>query len=81
MNIKNKGTLHTMKQGQVATITNLTGGSNFIIKAESLGIRVGLEIKVISVQMLRGPITIQVGHTKIAIGQGMASKIGVEKIS
>lgn len=75
----NRYTLQNLKAGDSAIVTQLHGGPNFISKAESLGIRVGLKIQVISAQILKGPLTIQVGHTKIAIGHGMAYRIEVDK--
>ena len=75
----NRLTLQNLKSGDEAEIVALHGGPNFIRKAESLGIREGLKIKVISAQILHGPLTVQVGHTKIAIGHGMAYRIEVKK--
>lgn len=79
LNSGNRVTLHNMKIGETAKIIKLHGGPHFINKAESLGIREGIDIKIISAQILQGPFTIQVGHTKIAIGHGMSYKIEVEK--
>jgi len=43
-----------------------------------LGIRPGKKITKISSMLMRGPVTVQAGHTQIAIGFGMANKIFVE---
>ncbi|MFO7896491.1 MAG: FeoA family protein [Candidatus Cloacimonadales bacterium] len=75
----NRVTLQNLKAGDTATVVKLHGGPNFISKAESLGIRVGLELKVISAQVLRGPLIVQVGQTRLAIGHGMAFRIEVER--
>jgi Fe2+ transport system protein FeoA len=45
---------------------------------EALGIRNGKKIKKLSSMFMRGPVTVQVGQTRISIGYGMASKIIVE---
>ena len=75
----NRITLQNLKAGEVGKVVKLHGGPNFISKAESLGIRVGLEVKVISAQVLRGPLIVQVGQTRLAIGHGMAYRIEVER--
>jgi len=75
----NRVTLQNLKAGDTAEIIRLHGGPNFIDKAESLGLREGLNIKVISAQILRGPLTVQVGQTRIAIGHGMAYRVEVKR--
>ncbi|MCK4957333.1 MAG: ferrous iron transport protein A [Candidatus Cloacimonetes bacterium] len=75
----NRTTCHDLEIGETAKIIKLHGGHHFVHKAESLGIREGIDIKLISAQIMQGPLTLQAGHTKIAIGYGMAFKIEVEK--
>lgn len=69
-----------LNEGEKAKIIEIQGGWGLIKKLDALGIRPGMEIKKISSQVLRGPQTLQVGNTQIAIGFGMAKKIIVEKI-
>ncbi|MBT3756358.1 MAG: ferrous iron transport protein A [Candidatus Cloacimonetes bacterium] len=71
-------TIHNVKDGEVAKIKDVIGGKHFISKAESLGIRIGVQITKISSQMMHGPITIKVGQSQIAIGHRMANKIIIE---
>ncbi len=71
-------TIHGLKDGEVAKIKNITGGRHFINKAESLGIREGVQITKVSSQMMHGPITVKVGQAQIAIGHGMAKRIIIE---
>ncbi|OQX89678.1 MAG: hypothetical protein B6D65_01990 [candidate division Zixibacteria bacterium 4484_93] len=68
-----------MKPGEQGTIVAIQGGYGSRRRAESLGIRVGVSIKKISAQFMRGPIIVQVGNTTIALGFGIAQKIIVEK--
>lgn len=68
-----------MKPGEKAKIVSLSGGHNFIKKINSMGIRPGKEISKISSGLWRGPQTVLVDKTKIAIGFGMAEKIIVLK--
>jgi len=71
-------TIHTLKNGEIAKIKDVLGGRHFINKAESLGIREGVQITKISSQMMSGPITVKVGQTQIAIGHRMAKRIILE---
>jgi ferrous iron transport protein A len=67
-----------LPQGELATVWQIVGGHNLIRRLEALGVRKGKHIKRISSMFLKGPVTVQVGHTKVSIGHGMASKIMVE---
>ncbi len=71
--------LTQMKSGELGTVVAINGGFGFSRRVEALGIRVGVNIKKISSQFMRGPITVQVGNTQVALGFGMARKIIVEK--
>ncbi|MDA3813412.1 MAG: FeoA family protein [Candidatus Cloacimonetes bacterium] len=71
-------TIYCLKNGESAIIKDIVGGRQFINKAESLGIREGVQITKVSSQMMQGPITIKVGQTQIAIGRGMANRIIIE---
>ena len=71
-------TIHDLKNGEPAKIKEINGGKHFIGKAESLGIREGVQIIKVSSQMMHGPITIKVGQSQIAIGHRMANKIIIE---
>jgi ferrous iron transport protein A len=75
----NKIYLTQLRAGEEAKIVDLQGGIGFRRRVENLGIREGMKIKKISSQLFRGPVTIQVGNTKVAIGYGMAKKIIVER--
>lgn len=49
-------------------------------KLENLGIREGVVIRKVSQQAFRGPVIIEIGNTRIAIGCFMAAAIKVEEI-
>ena len=49
-------------------------------KLENLGIREGVVIQKVSQQAFRGPVIIEIGNTRIAIGCFMAAAIKVEEI-
>lgn len=49
-------------------------------KLENLGIREGVVIRKVSQQAFRGPVIVEIGNTRIAIGCFMAAAIKVEEI-
>ena len=71
--------LTQMKAGQNGKIVSMHGGRGMRAKLEALGIRPGVEITKISGQIMRGPVTVKVGNTQIAIGFGMARRVFVEE--
>ena len=73
--------MHLVDMGvnKIAMVKAIEGGLDIVKKLESMGIRPGKSIKKISSHFWRGPVTIMVGKTKIAIGHGMAQKIIIEE--
>lgn len=63
-----------------ARIVNIQGGVGLVRKLQVMGIRKGQEIKVVSKQPFRGPLTIEVCGSQMTLGRGMARKILVEVI-
>ena len=70
--------LTRLRAGQKGKIININGGCGLINKLESLGIIKNRELKKISDQWMKGPILLQHGHSQIALGFQMASKIIVQ---
>jgi len=64
-----------MKAGDTGIIKEIQGGESFTKKIQSMGIRPGKKIKKVSSHFWRGPQTVEVGSTRVAIGFGMAKKI------
>ncbi|MBU0683415.1 MAG: FeoA family protein [Candidatus Omnitrophota bacterium] len=69
--------LTQLKAKQHAKVLELDGGYAFVQRLEALGVRPGIQITKISSHFWKGPVTVLVGKTKIAIGYGMAKKIKV----
>lgn len=67
-----------MKTDKIGVIRELKGGSDFIRRINSMGLRPGKRIKKVSSHFWRGPQTVEVDNTSFAIGYGMAKKIFVE---
>lgn len=68
-----------LEKGKTGTVIELKGGQSFIQKMDSIGIRPGVKIKKISEINAGGPVVIEIGNTKVAIGKGMAAKILVKE--
>lgn len=65
-------------RGQGGVIVDLGGGELGRRRLEDLGLRPGKCAVKVSGQPLRGPIVIQVGGTRVAVGHGMARRIMIE---
>jgi ferrous iron transport protein A len=73
-------TLFDMQSGKKATIVKLEGGAEFRKKLASLNIRVGKNIRKVTVQPFRGPVVIEIDNTEATIGMNMAKKIFVKPL-
>ena len=72
--------LSYLPNGKKARITSIHGGYGLQRKLRVMGIREGQEIKIVSKQPFRGPLTIEVCGSQMTIGRGMAQKILVDVI-
>lgn len=75
-----KISLVELEENEVGKVVEILGGLGMHQKLDALGIRVGVEVKKISSVAARGPVIIEVGNTKIALGYGMARRIILEKL-
>ena len=71
--------LTELKNKEVAIVKRIDGGERLFRRLESLGVREGCAITKLGAHFWRGPVTVIVGKTKIAIGRSMAEKIIVGK--
>jgi len=71
--------LSRLKAGEEGTVKYLENGFELKRKLNSMGLIEGKKIKVISKQLLRGPVVVRIGNMEIAISRGMANKIIVER--
>ena len=70
--------LSRMESGQSGKVIDIQGGHGVIRRLDALGIRSGRSITKISSMFMRGPVTLQIGNSHIAIGFGMAKRILIE---
>lgn len=78
MTVEKQVHLSEMYPGQNGRVVNIEGGAGLVSRLGAMGIRPGRKITKLSSMLMRGPVTVQVGSTRLAIGFGMASKITVE---
>jgi ferrous iron transport protein A len=67
-----------MEVGQTGTIIEILGGWGLVRRLEALGVRPGKKVTKISTTLFRGPVTLKIGNTQVAVGFGMARKIIVQ---
>ncbi len=70
--------LTDLAAGESGLVVEIQGGGQVARRLESMGIRIGKKITKVGGMFMHGPLTVQIGHTKIGIGHGMAEKIMVE---
>ena len=70
--------LSQIEAGQSGRVMQVDGGIGMVNRLNALGIRPGKKITKVSSMLMRGPVTVQLGGTRLAIGFGMASRILVE---
>jgi len=70
--------LRQMPSGRSGKVVEIQGGMGLVHRLSTLGVRPGKKITKISSMLMRGPVTIQVDNTRLAIGFGMAGRIIVE---
>ena len=69
--------LTEMRDGQEATVAEITGGAGLADRLTSMGIRPGKRITRFCSMYLRGPVTVRVDNIQVALGRGIANKIMV----
>jgi ferrous iron transport protein A len=69
-----------VKEGQKVKVTDIEGGEGLSRRLENLGIRKGAVVIKVTAQSYKGPVIVKIGHTQVALGQGMAQKVLVDFI-
>jgi len=71
--------LSELPAGSIGFVRQMRGGREFNSRMVSLGFTVGVEVVVIQ-NYGRGPMTVEVRDTRVALGRGEAIKILVEAL-
>ena len=69
--------LTQMQSGQSGVLAEISGGYGLVNRLDALGLRPGRRITKVSSMLMRGPITVQIDRTEVAIGFGIARKVMV----
>ena len=70
--------LTEMQANQRGTVISIDGGHGMTNRLNTLGIIPGKRISKISSMVMRGPVTIEVDRTQVALGYGMARRILIQ---
>ncbi len=70
--------LSRMEAGQSGIVVQIQGGHGLVNRLSALGIRPGKRITKVSSMFMRGPVTVEIDRSQVAIGFGMAKAITVE---
>ena len=71
-------TLRQMPPRRSGRVVQIQGGAGLANRLSALGLRPGKKITKVSSMLMRGPVTIQSGSTRLAVGFGMANRIIIE---
>ena len=72
--------LTEMQTGQSGIVIQIQGGRGLVNRLAALDIRPGKRITKISSMLMRGPVTVEVDRTRLAIGFGMAKRVIAELV-
>lgn len=67
-----------MRPGQKAKIREIKKGISGQRRLFEIGLVPGTELKLVSCHPFNGPLVLQVGNSKIALGRGMADAVEVD---
>ncbi|MBL7068377.1 MAG: ferrous iron transport protein A [Candidatus Omnitrophica bacterium] len=70
--------LTQVRPGESGIVADIQGGHGMTERVQAMGVRPGKRITKISSHFWRGPQTVQVDNTQVAIGFGMARRILIE---
>jgi len=71
--------LSELGPGESAVVVDIAGGSGLRSKLYSMGLAPGVIIRVLE-RFPVGPVVIEAGGTRLAVGKGMAAKILVRRL-
>ncbi len=71
--------LSELVPGESAVVVDINGGSGLRSRLYSMGLAPGVIIRVLEKYQF-GPVVVEAGGTRLAVGKGMAAKILVRRI-
>lgn len=70
-------TLNNLLPGQKAVITGINKGEGALSRLLAMGVTPGSSIIMVARHPFRGPLTIEIGNSRIALGREIASAVEV----
>ncbi|WP_297550090.1 FeoA family protein [Thermococcus sp.] len=71
--------LISLRPGERGIVVDLRGGPNFRSRLYAMGLAPGAIIRVLE-NYPRGPVIVEAGGTRLALGKGMAMRVFVRKL-
>ena len=75
---KTRVSLAELGDGVAGVVVQIAGGRGAASRLDAMGVRPGVHITKMNGLGAKGPVTMRIGHSRIAVGYGMASKVIVE---
>ena len=72
--------LTDLKRRERARIVRLTGGHGFQRNLETMGVREGKVVEMLTRHPVGGPVVIRIDNLTITIGRGMAMRVMVQRL-
>ncbi|MGB4441998.1 MAG: FeoA family protein [Coriobacteriia bacterium] len=73
--------LATLHDGERAVIESILGGSQMQARLENMGLRPGKTVTRLSAMPFGGPVMVECGGTRVALGRGIARHVCVRGVS
>ena len=73
--MKSLKSLTELRRGEEGSVVFIQKGMTFRRRLNAMGITPGIKLRKIGDAFLKGPVTVQVGNGRMAIGFGMAARI------
>ncbi len=70
--------LKDMRAGQTGIVVKISTGHAAERRLFEIGLVPGASVEVVSRHPFKGPLLLQVGNTRVAVGQGIAEAVEVE---
>nr|WP_297421301.1 FeoA family protein [Thermococcus sp.] len=68
-----------LRPGERGVVVNIAGGSGLRSRLYAMGIAPGVIIRILEKHQF-GPVVVEAGNTRLAVGKGMTAKILVRKV-
>ncbi|NMB41120.1 MAG: ferrous iron transport protein A [Firmicutes bacterium] len=67
-----------MKTGQAGIVKTINGGPGMVARLQALGLHPGKKVTKLNSIFPKGPVVVEAGRSRIALGYGRACRVFVE---